>query len=67
MVKVTYAIGLICSDSLPFSSTTTRRFSILPIPRMADCGWLMIGVAIKLPLTPWFVIVNVPWRRSAGF
>jgi 2-oxoglutarate dehydrogenase E2 component (dihydrolipoamide succinyltransferase) len=31
------------------SSTTTTRFSTIPIPRMATCGWLMIGVPNRAP------------------
>src|SRR5438034_76031 len=34
-----YAIGLMAMAS----SMTTGRFSTFPIPRMATCGWLMIG------------------------
>ena len=26
------------------SSMTTGRFSTVPTPRMATCGWLMIGI-----------------------
>ena len=39
---------------------TLGRFSILPTPRIASCGWLMIGVPNRPPKTPGFVIVNVP-------
>ena len=39
--------------SLPSTSRTTTRFSSLPTPRIADCGWLMmIGVATSEPETP---------------
>ena len=42
-------------------SRTTARFSSLPTPRIADCGWLMmIGVATSEPETPWLEIENVP-------
>ena len=41
--------------SAPFTSRTTTRFSTLPTPRMADCGWLItIGDAVSDPDTPWF-------------
>ncbi len=42
------------------SSRTTGRFSIVPMPRIATCGWLMMGVPKRLPKTPGFVTVNVP-------
>ena len=31
------------------SSRTTGRFSMVPTPRIATCGWLMIGVPKRLP------------------
>ncbi len=40
------------------SSTTTGRFSIAPTPRIATCGWLMIGIPNSAPKTPGFVIVK---------
>jgi hypothetical protein len=53
--------------STPPTSRTTTRFSSLPTPRIADCGWLMmIGAANSEPETPWFEIVKVPPRMSAA-
>ena len=53
--------------SLPSTSTsTTGRFSITPSPRIATCGWLMIGVPKSDPKTPGFVTVKVPPRSSSG-
>ncbi len=49
------------------SSRTTGRFSMVPIPRMATWGWLMIGVPKRLPKTPGFVIVKVPPCTSSTF
>ncbi len=47
--------------SLPSaSSITIGRFSTAPMPRIATCGWLMIGVPKSEPKTPGLVIVNVP-------
>ena len=34
------------------SLITLTRFSILPTPKMPHCGWLMMGVAKRLPETP---------------
>ena len=42
------------------SSRTTGRFSMVPMPRIATCGWLMIGVPKRLPKTPGLVTVKVP-------
>ena len=37
--------GLIAITSLPSSSWTTHgRYTSAYVPRMPDCGWLMIGV-----------------------
>ena len=36
------------------------------MPRIADCGWLMIGVPWNVPKLPGFVIVNVPPWTSSG-
>ncbi len=49
------------------SSTTTGRFSMVPTPRMATCGWLMIGMPNWAPNWPGFVIVKVPPCTSSGF
>ena len=47
--------------STPPTSRTTTRFSSLPTPRIADCGWLMmIGAAKSEPETPWLEMVKVP-------
>jgi len=34
------------------SSTTATRFLMAPVPRMATCGWLMMGVPKVVPKTP---------------
>ena len=53
--------------SLPNSSlTTTGRFSMPPTPRMATCGWLMMGKPITVPKTPGLVMVKVPPCTSSG-
>jgi hypothetical protein len=53
--------------SVPSGSVTTLgRFSIAPTPRMATCGWLMIGAPAYDPNTPGFVIVKVPRWISSG-
>ena len=36
------------------------------MPRIALCGWLMIGVPWNVPNPPGFVIVNVPPWTSSG-
>ena len=46
--------------------STTGRFSTLPMPRIATCGWLMIGMPNSAPKTPGLVIVNVPPATSSG-
>jgi hypothetical protein len=48
------------------SSTTTTRLSMLPTPRIATCGWLMIGRPNTAPKIPGLVIVNVPPCTSSG-
>src|SRR6266436_5393965 len=48
------------------SSTTTARFTTEPVPRIATCGWLMIGVSNSAPRLPVLVSVNVPPARSSG-
>jgi len=40
--------------------TATGRSNMPCMPRMADCGGLMIGVPINEPKTPPLLIVNVP-------
>jgi hypothetical protein len=62
-----YIIERIAIDSLPNSSvTTTGRLTIAPVPRIATCGWLMIGVSNSAPLLPMLVMVNVPPESSSG-
>ena len=46
--------------------TTTGRLTMAPVPRMATCGWLMIGVSKSAPLLPVLVMVNAPPARSSG-
>ena len=41
------------------SSRTTGRFSIVPTARIADSGWLMMGVPNSSPKTPELVSVKV--------
>ena len=41
-------------------SVTTGTFSTAPTPRIATCGWLMIGVPNRLPKLPKLVMENVP-------
>ena len=36
------------------------RFSTFPTPRIATCGWLMIGMPNSAPKTPGLVMVKVP-------
>src|SRR3954468_15395955 len=48
------------------SVTTTGRLTIAPVPRMATCGWLMIGVSKSAPRLPVLVMVKVPPARSSG-
>ena len=49
------------SASVPSGAVTTcGRFSMAPMPRMATCGWLMIGVPAKEPNPPGLVMVKVP-------
>ena len=45
---------------------TTARFTTAPVPRMATCGWLMIGVSNSAPRLPVLVSVNVPPDSSSG-
>ena len=45
--------------------TTTARSLVACIPRMADCGMLMMGVPISEPKTPPFEIVKVPPAMSS--
>jgi hypothetical protein len=53
--------------SLPCSSvTTTGRFTTAPTPRIATCGWLMIGVSNSAPLLPRLVIEKVAPDSSSG-
>lgn len=44
--------------TLPF--TATGRSNIPCMPRIADCGGLMIGVPNNEPKTPPLLMVNVP-------
>ena len=48
------------------SVMTTGRLTTAPTPRIATCGWLMIGVSNSAPLLPRFVIVNVAPESSSG-
>src|SRR5207244_9391204 len=60
-VSVRFMIGRIAITSSPNSSCTTHgRFTTAYVPRIAACGWLMIGVPWNVPKPPGFVIVNVP-------
>ena len=38
-----------------------------PGDRIAVCGWLMMGVPMRLPRLPTLVIVNVPPCSSSGW
>ena len=49
------------------SSMTTARFSIVPTPRIATCGWLITGRPNCAPTLPGLVMVNVPPCTSSGF
>ena len=55
-VSATFIIGLATISPL----ITTGRCTMLCMPRMADCGGLMIGVPLRDPNTPPLLIVNVP-------
>ena len=48
------------------SSMTTGRLTTAPGPRIATCGWLMIGVSHSAPTLPRLVIVKVPPPSSSG-
>ena len=48
------------------SSMTTGRLTTVPVPRMATCGWLMIGVSNSAPRLPVLVSVKVPPASSSG-
>src|ERR687887_2260886 len=66
-VSVRFMIGRIAITSWPCSSWTTHgRFTTAYVPRIAACGWLMIGVPWNVPYPPGFVIVNVPPLTSSG-
>ena len=43
----------------------TRRSTTAPIPMIADCGLLIIGVSNRAPRLPVLVIVKVPPTRSS--
>ena len=45
---------------------TTARLTTAPVPRMATCGWLMIGVSKSAPRLPVLVSVKVPPDSSSG-
>ena len=45
--------------------TATGRSLTACMPRIADCGMLMMGVPMREPKTPPFEIVNVPPARSS--
>ena len=62
-----YIIERMAIVSPPSASvTTTGRLTIAPVPRMATCGWLMIGVSKSAPRLPVLVMVKVPPARSSG-
>ena len=62
-----FIIGRIAIASLPASSVTTHgRFDQRYVPRIALCGWLMIGVPWNVPKPPGFVSVKVPPCTSSG-
>ena len=48
------------------SWATTGRLTTAPVPRMATCGWLMIGVSNRAPRLPVLVTVKVPPLSSSG-
>jgi hypothetical protein len=48
-----------------FPATTTARSLIACMPRMADCGGLMMGVDSSEPYTPPLLMVNVPPAMSS--
>ena len=48
------------------TSTATGRIFVACIPRIADCGGLMIGVPMSDPNTPPLEIVNVPPAMSSS-
>src|SRR3954468_3445669 len=48
------------------SWTTTGRLTTEPTPRIATCGWLMIGVSNRAPRLPVLVSVKVPPPNSSG-
>src|SRR5262249_25136630 len=60
--SVKCAVGLIAIASL----MTMARCSTAPTPRMATCGWLMIGMPNKAPNAPGLVTVKVPSATSSG-
>ena len=45
---------------------TTGRLTTVPVPRIATCGWLMIGVSKSAPRLPVLVSVKVPPDSSSG-
>jgi hypothetical protein len=54
-------------ESIPSGVVMTLgRFSIDPTPRIATCGWLMIGIPAYGPNPPGLVIVKVPRWMSSG-
>ena len=57
-------MAIVSSPSGPV--TTTGRFLIPSVDRIATCGWLMIGSVMYVPNGPGFVIVNVPPSTSSG-
>src|SRR6267143_5201525 len=64
---VSIPIVRMAMDSVPSAAVTTLgRFSIAPTPRIATCGWLMIGIPANGPKPPGLVIVNVPRWMSLG-
>jgi len=60
-------VSRIAMLSLPSSSvTTTGRFLMAPMPRIATWGWLMMGRPKVSPNTPGLVMVKVPPVISSG-
>jgi len=57
-VMLRYAMERMAMASVP--GRTTGRFWMAPTQRMPTCGWWMMGVPIRLPNTPGFVMVKVP-------
>jgi hypothetical protein len=46
------------------SSTTTTRFSMAPVPRIADVPLGITGIPTSVPSTPGLVMEKAPWISS---